>query len=180
MNWLLEEAEIISLFVRKISEKNPEHQIGKTIIQKMMYLFEIEYNNKYEDQKQYDFDYTLYHYGPYSFEINQALNMAKNMKFVSITWNPEKGYFIKPRTINIENQINENMDQIEEIVEDLVNGYGSYYARELSIIATAIYVKQHNTDIHDDDLVEIVAALKPKYNVQSIRRILIDANIINH
>ena len=79
--------------MKSLKQKYPDRQIGKTVIQKMMYLL--------SRNGIMDFEFSMYHYGPYSSEVAGELNFAERSGIVEISWVDEKGYYIKP-TNNVE------------------------------------------------------------------------------
>jgi len=160
---------LIGFLVKKLKEKH--RKVGKTIVQKMMYLLTRE--------KIVDFKYTMYHYGPYSFEVAGELNFAKDTGIVDIQWDEMDGYYdITPgsKLNDFENLIEEKEKKaIEKIVED----FGRFNAIEISIIATALFIKD-NFKVPNKELAEKVKKLKPEHKDEYIKHILYRAKIITH
>lgn len=150
MKEILKYPVIIYYLVKKLKERNPEKQIGKTVLQKMMYLFEGRSNS--------DLGFTMYHYGPYSSEVEDYINLAEVLGLIKVDWKPEKGYFIEPNEpLNLPSEVTSSE---KEMIDNLVNKYGDFSAIELSIIATAIYIKD-NFGIGDNEIIDTVLSLKP-------------------
>lgn len=153
---------LIYFLIKRIRDKYPDIQIGKTVVQKMAYLFERE--------RSYDFDFSMYHYGPYSAKISNYLDLAESLGLLNITWKPEKGYFIEPTNLD---QINKTHKKIQEIVSEedkekinkIVESYGKLnpIAVKLSIITTAIYIRE-NFKVPEERIKDIVKALKPQHS----------------
>ncbi len=161
---------IIYYLVSRLKEKYPHKQIGKTIIQKLMYLLEINTNE--------DYDYTMYHYGPYSSEVGEYINQGEILGMLNIDWIPNQGYFITPlEKDNLEFYVEIDSDKKRKI-DELVDKFGNYSANELSIIATALYVKNNFNVKNDEELVNAVLSVKPKYKKEWIRELLKKAEII--
>ncbi len=75
---------MIGYLVKELNEKYPDAQVGKTVVQKMMFLL--------NRMKICDFNYTLYHYGPFSSEVANELDYASDLGIVEIEWEEDKGY----------------------------------------------------------------------------------------
>lgn len=156
---------LISYVVKNIKETYPEKQISKTIIQKLVYLL--------SRKNVVDFDYSLYHYGPYSSQVSSELNFAEEIDFIVIDWIPEKGYFISPGPMYSSKQLLQNTKKAErDAINEVIQKYGAYNAVELSIITTALFLKE-NFGVNDKSkLVEVVSSLKPQYNKERISNLL--------
>jgi uncharacterized protein YwgA len=173
-NELFKRLATILFLVKKINEKYPSKQIGKTLIQKMMYLIKRE--------GVVDYTYSMYHYGPFSNEVSSDLNLCEALGMLTIDWNIDKGYIIKRKedqsgkeSIYEKELSNDDKNKIEKIVEE----YGSFSTKELSIITTAIFLKEEESIKSTDDLVKIVFSLKPDYSEDFIREILKKSRVIS-
>ena len=158
---MLRGVAIVSHLVKKLSEKYPDSQIGKTVVQKTVYMLTRE--------KVIDFDYSMYHYGPYSAQVSSEINFAENIGTVEVDWIPDKGYFIKPKSDELERVLS---DDDKQAIGRVIGKYGMFNAIELSIIATALFVKDDFEVNDNEELVRVVASLKPKYSIDRIRNIL--------
>ncbi|MDI6876301.1 MAG: hypothetical protein QMC96_05965 [Methanomicrobiales archaeon] len=164
---MFEGTALVEYIVRKLHEKDPHKQIGKTIVQKIGYLLTRQLDS--------GFNYSMYHYGPYSGEVASELELASEIGLVTIRWEQDKGYFIEPGRISYEHVLDAPMkDKINAIVAK----YGHYNALTLSIIATALYVKDNFDVSNDDELVEVVASLKPQHDKIWIKQTLKDAHVL--
>jgi len=169
MREILEEPSLIYFLVKKLKEKYPEKQIGKTAIQKLLFLL--------ETKSDLDFDYTLYHYGPYSFQVSRYINLAEILGFIKVEWHPEIGYLIEPLQPD-KNLLFGIKEELLNLLEKIVDDYGKFTAQELSIIATAVYIK-NKVGIKDlDELVDAVNRIKPKYQKEWIKKVLIEGKVI--
>jgi len=159
----------IGYLVKSLLNKYPNKQVGKTVVQKMCYLMSREGIA--------DFDFSMYHYGPFSSEVEGELKFAKSSKIVKIRWVDDKGYFIEPG-----DKCNEFDNYLEEKekknIDKCVNKYGDFNAQELSIIATAFYSRE-NFDARDDELVSIVKSLKPNFKKEQIKKILQEGGVFD-
>ncbi len=161
-------AALVGLLVKKLEEKCADKQIGKTKIQKLMYLLG-------EELKE-DLGYAMYHYGPYSIEIDEGLTLANIIGWLNVKWDVDRGYFISTKNLPYRLQIT---DKEEKAIEYIVSKYGSFSALELSIIATAIYVRENFGVKNPDELIDIVLDLKPNNQRDWIKSILQKSGVIN-
>ena len=152
---------MVSHLVKKLSEKYPNSQIGKTVVQKTVSMLTRE--------KVIDFDYSMYHYGPYSAQVSSELNLAENIGTVEIDWISDKGYFIQSKSDELEGVLS---DDDKQAIDRVIDRYGMFNAIELSIIATALFVKDDFEVNDNEELVRVVASLKPKYTIDRIKNIL--------
>ena len=136
-------------------------QVGKTFIQKLMYLIGKELNR--------DFGYRFHFYGPYSSLVEGGLNYASFLKSVDIHWDVNHGYFIKPRknaSVFTEILSGEEKEKIGNILDE----YGGLTVQDLSIVTTAYYL-QERYELSGDDLIEAVGKMK-SYDIKRIRELL--------
>jgi len=160
---------LVYYLIKTIIKEQPDKQIGKTIIQKMMYLLEKKQGR--------DFGYTMYHYGPYSSQITEYLNLIESLDAINVEWRSEKGYFITPK----ENTTLEKIlsEKEKKDIEEIVRKFKQFSATELSIIATALYVKENFGVEKSTELIETVLSLKPKNDKGWIKKVLSKGGIIN-
>jgi uncharacterized protein YwgA len=163
-----EKLAIIGYIVKKLPGIT-KNQIGKTTIQKLIYLLTRETRTGYH--------YSMYHYGPYSGELSFDLNMASDVHLIDIKWVESKGYDIK---INPEKEefITKNLEgESQVLIDDILTKYGNFNAVELSLVATAYYVLD-NTDVNTDEgLVTVVSSIKPEYR-DRVEKVLEKAHVI--
>ncbi|MBN2373598.1 DUF4065 domain-containing protein [bacterium] len=164
---LFKNTALISNLVKKISDEYPEKQIGKTVIQKMVYFI--------ARKGVIDFEYTLYHYGPYSAQTSSELNFAKLIGALNINWIREKGFFIEPKNIPLEYDLK---DKEKKGIEEVVKKYGKYNAQELSVITTALYIKDNFEFCNQNNLIDAVQSLKPQFKKDWIKSKLKEANVL--
>jgi hypothetical protein len=156
---------LISYVVKTMKEKYPGAQVGKTVIQNLLYLI--------SKKGVCDFDYSLYHYGPYSSQVSSELNFAEDIGAITIDWIPEKGYFISLGPMFSSRLLLQNTKEIErDAVNKVVQEYGSYNAIELSIIATALFLKENFRVKDQSNLEDVVSSLRPQYDKMRISTLL--------
>ncbi len=153
---------LIGYLVKRINMNDPNKQVGKTVIQKMMYL--LTRNNIV------DFNYSMYHYGPYSPAVSGELNFAENTGIVQIKWVDEKGYFIEA-TSKLKKFEKHIAKQEKQEINEIVEKFGSFNSIELSIIATAFFLKD-NFGVSDTELVSMVHQIKQNHQVEYIESVL--------
>jgi len=88
----------------------------------------------------------------------------------------EKGYYIKP-TNKVEEFSSLLDDEEKHSVDSLVERFGSFKAIDLSLIATALYLKD-NFGVEDDRIVDAVHNAKKKYSPEYIDGVLKAGGII--
>ena len=159
---------LMGYLVKSLNQKYPDRQIGKTVIQKMMYM--LSRNGIAE------FDFSMYHYGPYSSDVAGELDFAERNGIVEMRWVDEKGYYIRPTGKADELSILLN-DVEKHAVDKLVEQFGHFKAIDLSLIATALYLKD-NFGVKDERLVDAVHNAKKKYAPAYIEGVLKAGGII--
>jgi uncharacterized protein YwgA len=154
MKELKHRLKIIVYIVQKLTGSTRQ-QIGTTTIQKLIFLL----NRKGVT----DYNYKMYHYGPYSIRVSQDVIIAGITNLLTVNWIENKGYDIKIKsgerldTIKLSKSTTDEIDQI-------VEKYGNFKAVDLSLIATAYYVLDNIKVETDHQLISIVASLKPNYS----------------
>lgn len=141
--------------------KNPSIEIGRTKIQKLMFFI----NQRFD----LGLEYTLFHYGPYSYEVAGLIEFAVNEGFITEEWNGAVGYKIlaTDKLIQIE-----TADDFNAKIDSIIAEYEAYNVRELSIIATGLLVKEQ-MGISIDEIPEKVHQLKPKHSVEEINELIL-------
>jgi uncharacterized protein YwgA len=160
---------LIGYLVKRIKEKLPDKQVGKIIVQKMLYLLTREVPMK--------FDYSMYHYGPYSSEVSQELDFAENSGIVEIDWVDKQGYFIKS-TDALEHFEPLLTEEDKHAIEKIVEGFYQFNAIELSIIATAFFLKD-NFEIPETHLAKVIHTLKKNRSLEFIETSLKNVGLGN-
>ena len=167
---IFESPALIGYLVKRLVSKHPHKQVGKTLVQKMIYLL--------TRRGVVDFDYSMYHYGPYSAEVAGELNFAECAGIVKINWVDEKGYFIQPGP---------ELDKFEslppknqrEAIDTLIERFGHFNAIELSILTTALFLKD-NFGVPDGRLAEVVHTVKSNHRLDFIEEKLRETGIIKN
>jgi len=153
----------IAYIVDRLQSLSP--QVGKTVLQKIMYLV-----NSTENW----YDFTLYHYGPFSSMFEADINHAEDFDAVGINWIPNIGYQITPGK-NIAYFTGMVPEEEKKIMDEIIEKLGGFNARDLSIMATAHYIKRQKSDISSEELARIVRILKPKFDLGMIASVIATA-----
>lgn len=150
---------IIGTLVDKLNSMYKEKQIGKTIIQKMMFIL--------SRKKVIDVDFSLHHYGPYSPSISDEIDNSKFRELIRIEWRDEQGYFITSTEKAKKSSSKLSNEQLMEI-EKTVKQYGQFKAGHISLIATALFI-QDNFNVPLASIPKVVHDLKPNYSISDIK-----------
>ncbi len=154
--------------VKKINEKYPGKQVGKTIIQRMMYLL--------TRSKTVDFDYSMYYYGPFSSEVSGELNFAQDSGIIQIEWVDKKGYFINATT-KLNDFDSLITDEEKSAIENITEKFGDFNAIDMSIIASAFFLKD-NFGVSDTELVDVIHQTRQNHPSNYIKNVLQKATIL--
>ena len=169
MKEMLKGPSLVYHLVKRFKEKYPEKQIGKTIIQKLLFLM--------ETASELDFGYTMYHYGPYSSQVGEYIGLAENLGFISVKWNSNKGYFIEP--LQPDENLLLDIGNLHDLLDEIVGNYGQFTANKLSIIATAAYIKNKFGIESLEELIDAVLRIKPNNSREWIKDVLLEGKVIN-
>lgn len=160
---------IIGYLVKRLSEEFPGKQIGKTFMQKMLYLLTRE--------GVVNFNYAMYHYGPYSADVESELHFAENSKIVDVKWVNGAGYHIEA-TSELDKFKVLLRDSEKQAIDALIVKFGSFNAVDLSLLATA-YFQKDNFDTTDEELPNVIHSVKPNYTASYIKGVLEKGGVIS-
>ena len=159
---------LIRFVVEELHKKSPDKQIGKNLSTEVLLYT--------QERKILDLDYRMYYYGPYSSDFASEINFANDKGLIGISWKEDEGFFIESKTVT--EDFNVLIDQNEiDAVEELIDEFRKYNAKEMSIIATAYYLLD-NFETDKSELAEIILSLKPYLTAEGISRVLKDEGII--
>ena len=156
----------------RLEGKSP--QFGKTAFMKMAYLLQ----ELYEVPLGYRF--SLYTYGPYSAEVLADLEYAKLRKQVDVEYlgDPQGGFKITPSEVaGGSNLQNEQIAKYSQLLNELVEHFGSFNARELELRTTSIFLWKRTRPRKPENvntLIEAVRQLKPHFSEMAIRSVIYD------
>ncbi|MBN2208954.1 MAG: hypothetical protein JW759_06635 [Candidatus Coatesbacteria bacterium] len=146
---------LIAYLVDRLLSKKQDMQVGKTRIQKMIFLFSRRTPLE-------GIDFALHHYGTYSGQLDHEMMFGQRAGLLDVECDPRGQYFVKPGEKAQEFYDDAIISQPEkEAVEKIVDEYGDWSVAQLSLLATALFVKEQNPD---SDLKDLVKGIKPFAN----------------
>ncbi len=145
--------EILKYVVSRLNERT--EQVGKTTAQKIMYFL--------KRLGIVDYEYTMHYYGPYSSEVENSLRQLEYSNEFKITWNPDRGYFIRPSGEH--SDLNVLDVEKKQYIDHIIEKFSLRSAKELSLIATVLYFYPA---LPENDIVESVRKLKPHFSTDEV------------
>jgi uncharacterized protein YwgA len=126
------------------------------------------------------FEFVLYDYGPYSFELDDQAIESEMMGEITRSY-PRAGY--GPRyapTLRGREASAALRQRDRDAIGRVASQFGSRNSQELELIATCLWMERRERVTDDDALVARVMAVKPKYKEEgpAIRKALNDAREI--
>ncbi len=164
MKEILRNSIIIYYLVKQLKKTYPDRQIGKTTIQRLIYLFEYYTRN--------NFKFSMYHYGVYSSDVSEYLNMAETLGLISISWNKKLGYSIEPKE-KIRFFIDISIEE-KQILDKIVGKYGRLSPIELFVITTALFSRDHFKVVDIKEMTDIILSLRPYIDIHRLQGCLTD------
>ncbi|RJQ48733.1 MAG: hypothetical protein C4538_03370 [Nitrospiraceae bacterium] len=161
---------VISYLADKLESKT---KLGKTALQKLIYLLQEAYNVPLE------YNFKFHFYGPFSSRLSGDLDYVDYLKGVDVEYEQSTGgYYIKPG-VQKENIINKGKDFLEEYrqqLDEAIENFGTSYASNLELLSTIVYVSKEveHEENHCtyDKVIERTGSLKPKFNPGQISEAL--------
>ncbi len=136
--------------------------IGKTAMMKCIYfLQEIE-------KVPLDYSFDIYTYGPYSSEVMEEIDYARQNGLLDIKWviypNGMQGYAISA--------LETSPTKYDRDIEEIINVFGSKTAKELELFSTILFVQRthgNNKWRKDkDSICKSVQEIKPRFSYEEI------------
>ena len=128
---------VLSVLIEKMKDK----PLGKTKALKLTYL----------GQELYDiplnYRFVLYNYGPFSQEVMNDFESLAFHGIAKISYNLEN-IDIKPTNMKLPEAIEEQKLKYLDKIEDLVNDWGEFQAKELELYSTIIFVEKEKSQKH--------------------------------
>jgi hypothetical protein len=110
------------------------------------------------------------------------LNFIERVGIIDVRWDLRKGYFISLKENKEASDIIKKFEDIlgekeKFIIKEMVRKYGSLdpIAIKLSIIATALFLRDEFGVKANEQLINIIKSLKPEHSDDYIKRTLKDA-----
>lgn len=152
---------IIIELSRRLKDVSP--QLGKTVLQKMVYLLTEVYGVSS------GYLHTLYTYGPYSADLASDIEFVASMGGIKLK-ESQRGYIISESEQGemiwgkAQEFINQHSDQFAKLVED----YGTYNAKELELRSTLVFLQKRG-GMSKDMLMEQLRSIKPYFTVEEVK-----------
>ena len=139
--------------------------LGKTKIQKLIYLAQEVFGLplKYAVQ--------MYHYGPYSFDLEDDLSRMRLYGILSIDQdNSGYGYHVSPILSDLPDDFGTPLTgEDKKALDNAIQHFGKLNAQDLELRATIHFVAKIIGNGKNEDVVNNVRTLKPKFSVDKIR-----------
>lgn len=149
-------------------------QFGKTSLQKMIYLL--------QELKgvPIGYQFCLYTHGPFAAQILGDLDLVEALGAVKVQYviSGFGGYQISPgnECESIRCKASEFLKENKETIDEVVNQFGKYSAKELELRSTIVYldrdVKRSNKNLNRDSFIRLVKKIKPRFNEGTIAKAL--------
>ena len=154
--------------IQHLQTKRP--QFGKTALQKLIFFLQEVYDVRC------GYDFSLYTYGPFTSQVLQDLDLVESIGGVEVTSFPTDlgGYRIVPgkNAPAIAKKEAGFLAQHAEVLDRLVEDYGTFSAKELELRATIVYVardmRRDGKRVSVDALTQMVHDIKPYFPRQDI------------
>jgi uncharacterized protein len=153
---------VLGYLVKKLGKKGK--QIGKTKIQKLVYLLTRENMVK--------FDYSMHYYGPYSSQVSDQLSLAESAGIIESRWREDKGFFLKVGSKEEPKYEHLLSEKDTREIDELVRRFGLFDTKELTIVTTYLFLRD-SPDGPQNDLVEEIHKIKnypPSDIVKTLRK----------
>ena len=145
-----------------------EGRLGKTAMQKLLYLLQ----EVYGVDLGYRFD--VYTDGPYEAAIMRDIDYAEALELLALDYDHDRGYEIVPgrNAAELEEERNQIQQEKERELGDLFANFGSLTARELELQSTFVYVSRDQQVKDGRQLLRLVKEIKPKYEESELQEAL--------
>jgi len=147
--------------------KKVNREVGKTFIQKSIYLLQ-------EGLKEnLDYDYKLHFYGPFSQELADDIDTLEDLGLINVDYNPEGyGYQIRvtEEGISFLNRFQTQYGIEEEKLEKVLNLISGEFVTGMELLGTVLYFAKLTND--EDEIKKLVNMVKPYFPEREISEAL--------
>ncbi len=151
-------------------------QFGKTSLQKMVYLLQ-ELENVSTNYK-----FSLYTHGPFTAQLLGDLDLVEALGAVKIQYvlAGHGGYQISPCSESkaIRDKAAEFLDENRDAIEQVVNEFGGFSAKELELRSTIVYldreIKRSKKSMDRGGFIGLVKNIKPRFSEEAIEKALVE------
>lgn len=160
---------LIAYLSEKMLESNS--QFGKTALQKIVYILQEVYKVRCR------YRFSLYSYGPYCSELPADLDAVSSMEGVDVVpvVTGYGGFHIKPgaKCDLVKGQGKAFIAEYKKQIDDVIDTFGKFSARELELRATIIFCCKGMADngkpASKTELYKTVQQIKPKFPETEIK-----------
>jgi len=136
--------------------------VGKIRIQKLVYFLQWIF------KVPFGYDYRMYHYGPYSDELNDDLIVMQLNKQVRVEADPSGyGYHIFPGSEAVTTR-DDILEKYSSQIDKCLEAFGKFEPNQLEVLATLHFVKDIAGVSDKSKVIEKTAMLKPIFSKQLI------------
>lgn len=158
----LEKAAILLSLIKKSMKKG--NWCGETYVQKSVYILQTLFGNGL------GYDFILYKYGPYSFDLKDSLTAMRADRFLELESHPPYGPKFAPgeNSVFFDNHYLEIAEKFKSRLDFIAEKLGDYKVPELEKLATALYVleKQGGKKKDEGEIAKCINELKPHIKVE--------------
>jgi uncharacterized protein YwgA len=145
--------------------RNAQTRLGKTQVQKLIYFAQ-------DSGVPLNYEYEIYHYGPYSFELSHDLGSLDSLGILNVASEPS-GYGFDISVGRFSEKFNLE-PRYQKRVEKVLEQFGLNTAAQLEVKATIHFVhsiirKKAPASKVKAEVVEKVLALKPRFTGEFVR-----------
>jgi len=139
---------------------------GRIHIQKHLYI------TKILNVAEPPFDFVLYDYGPYSFELDEEIIESETDGALGRSY-PCAGYGPKYEPTLQGRKVARQLPlEVLSAIDHVAAVIGERNSQDLELIATCLYMEREKQIRNDEEIVDAVHAAKPKYEFDTIREAL--------
>ena len=132
--------------------------VGKTQMQKLGYFLQEAF------QVPTKYHFRMHHYGPYSNELDTDLTRLRITGYIDIQRDPQGyGFHISSKDDNPPSEWNSLINDYDNSIENVISAFGNRKPTELELAATIHFVKNLASSASEEDILNTVKALKPKF-----------------
>lgn len=146
--------------INKLNKGKQKFRSGETTIQKLIYFIMRTKDVPFE------YKYTLYDYGPYSFDLNDDIRFMEDSRM--ILKEPDLSGFGSRLLPNLEMKyVNESIEEYTKYdgyMDQVVDEFKIRPAKSLALIATFMYVSETQKPKNDEEFMELVSKIKPMFS----------------
>jgi uncharacterized protein YwgA len=117
-----------------------------------------------------DYEFVLHHYGPFSYELREELNMMRGEELIDLTPRPYPygpSFRTTDAAVHLEERFSKTLARYEAQINFVVSLVRNRSAADLERLATAAYLVNEQPEAEDRALAERLHSIKPHVAVES-------------